>query len=549
MKKKKFLVLFLGFLLIPLGVFAQEVELTSENKFAHDELNYDMQSLVSYDNNDKIDGYLIIDRSIITKYGLDNKVKWQKEMINPDDLKVEEIGSDNSYGITVKGNSDLYIYQTDSAGNVLWKTQWGGNNNEEIAFFTELYDNKGESDGYLLAALTTSTDIAGIDPGLVLFKLDLNGKLLWQHNFLNFDNKFTSYAVNDTFHNFSLNSRSTTLNHNYMDLNKNSVSYECSYDIESKYDIFNMTPSRDKNGNYDGVILVGGGGKEKKREVEPVSWNARKMMADGSSSSVRPAVIMKVDLNCKQVWKQEYGVDNDTAYASVISSKQTDGNYDGYITVGASRSSDLVGDDNADSVSIINKYDLDGNLVWEKKYSVKDSIYNSYLNINENYDINGNFNGFAVVGGYHVCQVENTSSNDENAKYSVKKLADFNPCPTYVVVNKYTYKDYNVKKEETDKGTVEVNTSNAYPGDIIKVKVTPKTGYMVSKIIVKDSLGREIEVDGDSFVMPEGDVTVSVIYARVTNPVTSAVLDIIIFISIIVGLSTILINSKKQEVK
>lgn len=545
MKKKMFLVLFLGLLLLPLGVLAQEVELTSENKFAHDELNYDMQSLVSYDNNNKIDGHLIIDRSIITKYGLDNKVKWQKEMINPDDLKVEGIGSDNSYGITVKGENDLYIYQTDSARDVLWKTQWGGNGVEMFvdAFF--IYDDNGNEDGYLFVCLTNSTDIAGIDPGLVLFKLDLNGKLLWQHNFLNFDNKFTSYAVNDIFRYFDLHGN--TLDHDYASLNKDSEFNRCSYDIESKYDIFNMTPSRDKNGNYDGVILVGGG-KEKKREVEPVSWNARKMKAGGSSSSVRPAVIMKVDLNCKQVWKQEYGVDNDTAYASVISSKQTDGSYDGYITVGASSSSDLIGDSNVESVSVINKYDLDGNLVWKQKYFANNSINNSYLNISENYDINGNFNGFAVVGNSNVCPVENTSSGDKNTKYSVRKLT-MNTCTNYAVVNKYTYKDYNVKKEETDKGTVEVNTSNAYPGDIIKVKVTPKTGYMVSKIIVKDSLGREIEVDGDSFVMPEGDVTVSVIYARVTNPVTSAVLDIIIFISIIVGLSTILINSKKQEVK
>lgn len=547
MKKKKFLVLFLGLLLIPLGVFAQEVELTSENKFAHDELNYDTQSLVSYDNNDKIDGYLIIDRSIITKYGLDNKVKWQKEMINPDDLKVEEIGSDNSYGITVKGENDLYIYRTNSAGDVLWKTQWGGNGVEMFvdAFF--IYDDNENEDGYLFVCLTASTDIAGIDPGFVLFKLDLNGKLLWQHNFLNFDNKFTSYAVNDTFHNFSLNSGTSTLNHNYMDLNKNSDLNECSYDIEHKYGIIYVTPSRDKNGNYDGVILVGGV-KESKREIEPVNWNARKMKTGGSSSSVRPAVIMKVDLNCKQVWKQEYGVDNDTAYASVISSKQTDGSYDGYITVGASSSSDLIGDSNAESVSVINKYDLDGNLVWKQKYLVNNSTYSSYLDINESYDINGDFNGFVVTGSSRVCPVKNTSSGEKNTEYSVRKLT-IDPCTNYAVVNKYTYKDYNVKKEETDKGTVEVNTSNAYPGDIIKVKVTPKTGYMVSKIIVKDSLGREIEVDGDSFVMPEGDVTVSVIYARVTNPVTSAVLDIIIFISIIVGLSTILINGKKQEVK
>ena len=212
--------------------------------------------------------------------------------------------------------------------------------------------------------------------------------------------------------------------------------------------------------------------------------------------------------------------------------------------MGTSNSSDLIDSSETDQIAIINKYDLNGNLVWTKKYLTNNSTI--YFNINENYDLNGNFNGFAVVGSSEVCPVENTSSGDENMKYSVKKLG-YNPCTNYAVVNKYIYKDYNVKKEETDKGTVEVNTSNAYPGDIIKVKVTPKTGYMVSKIIVKDSLGREIEVNGDSFIMPEGDVTVSVIYARVTNPVTSAVLDIIIFISIIVGLSTILINSKKTN--
>lgn len=543
MKRKMFLVLFLGLLLMPLGVFAQEVELTNEDKFKVVSISdSNLFSLISYDNNDKVDGHLIINEGIITKYGLDNKIKWQKEIIYPEDLKVEGIGSDNSYGITVKGSNDLYIYQTDSAGNVLWRTQWGGNGVEMVEDPIFIYDDNGNEDGYLILCLTTSTDIAGIDPGFVLFKLDLNGKLVWQHNFLNLYGE-VGYAVNDILHLFYIDNSNNQLMHSYIDLN-NDMSNECSYGVESGYGILNMTPSRDKNGNFDGVILVGMK-RNVRREVFPVSWNTKKLMAPAATG---PAFIMKVDFNCNKVWENEYGVDNSTTYISAISSKQVDGNYDGYIAVGTSNSSDLIDSSEIKEIAIINKYDLDGNLVWEKKYSVKDSIYNSYLNINENYDINGNFNGFAVVGGSDVCPVENTSSNDESAKYSVKKLVG-SSCTTYVVVNKYTYKDYNVKKEETDKGTVEVNTSNAYPGDIIKVKVTPKTGYMVSKIVVKDSLGREIEVDGDSFVMPEGDVTVSVIYARITNPVTSAVLDIIIFISIIVGLSTILINGKKQEVK
>lgn len=541
MKKKKFLVLFLGLLLIPLGVFAQEVELTSENKFAHDELNYDMQSLVSYDNNDKVDGHLIINRGIITKYGLDNKIKWQKEVIEPENLKGGEISSDNSYGVTVKGNSDLYIYQTDSAGNVLWKTQWGGSGGEEIADASFiLYDDNGNEDGYLFVCLTTSTDIAGIDPGFVLFKLDLNGKLLWQHNYLYvYSDGVSIFSADNIMHIFGIDNSNNQLMHSYTDLNNN-ISNECSYDM-SGYNTNRIIPSRDKNGKIDGAVLVGMKNNVK-REISPVSWNTKKLIARMTG----PAFVMKVDFSCNKVWESEYG--NDAIFTSAILSKQTDEIYDGYITVGNSYSSDMIGDSNAEYVSIINKYDLDGNLVWKQKYLVNNSTYSSYLDINESYDINGNFNGFVVTGSSRVCPVKNTSSGEKNTEYSVRKLT-IDPCTNYAVVNKYTYKDYNVKKEETDKGTVEVNTSNAYPGDIIKVKVTPKTGYMVSKIIVKDSLGREIEVDGDSFVMPEGDVTVSVIYARVTNPVTSAVLDIIIFISIIVGLSTILINGKKQEVK
>ncbi len=543
MKRKMFLVLFLGLLLLPFGVLAQEVELTNENKFkvvSIDDSSIDL--LVSYDNNDKVDGHLIINRGIITKYGLDNKIKWQKEVIEPENLKGGEISSDNSYGVTVKGKNDLYIYQTDSAGNVLWKTQWGGNGSEEIYEAIILYDDNGNEDGYLFACLTTSTDIAGIDPGYVFFKLDLNGKLVWQHNYLYaYGEGVSIFSVDNIMHIFGIDNSNNQLMHSYTDLN-NDMSNECSYDM-SGYNTSRIVPSKDKTGKIDGAILVGM--KDNlKREVSPVSWNAKKLTAKVTG----PAFIMKVDFSCNKVWENEYGVDNSTTYISAISSKQVDGNYDGYITLGRSSSSDLVGDNNTEYVSIINKYDLDGNLVWTQKYLVNKSTYNSYLNINESYDINGNFNGFVVTGSSRVCPVKNTSSGEKNTEYSVRKLT-IDPCTTYAVVNKYTYKDYNVKKEETDKGTVEVNTSNAYPGDIIKIKVTPKTGYMVSKIIVKDSLGREIEVDGDSFVMPEGDVTVSVVYERITNPVTSAVLDIIIFISIIVGLSTILINGKKQEVK
>ena len=46
--------------------------------------------------------------------------------------------------------------------------------------------------------------------------------------------------------------------------------------------------------------------------------------------------------------------------------------------------------------------------------------------------------------------------------------------------------------------------------DTIKVKVTPKEGYVLKKIVVMDEYGKEIEVTNNgTFIMPEGKVTVT----------------------------------------
>lgn len=540
MKKKLVLILFLSLLLMPFRTQAQEVELTNEDKFEVNFLDGDSLAITSYDDNNKADGHLIINNDIVTKYGLNNKIIWQKE-IDVSDIDGKYITPDNDYGLTVKGSADMYIYKVDANGNILWKAQWGGNKEDGLEPITITYDEKGNANGYLFIGFTTSTDLTGIEPGYVMVKFDMNGKLVWQRNFdesLNRD--ATIFSLNNTFYGYQYNGSAISLQSiENIDSDANTI---CSYTMPNNYNFAKIVPSKNKNGEVDGAIVVGNINNVKKRTMSLMSL---KKVQDQKMSKNNffpfdegPAFIIKIDLKCNKVWEQQYGTDNKNAYYSALPSKQVDGTYDGYIAVGTSNSSDLIDSSEIDQIAIINKYDLNGNLVWTKKYLTDYATI--YLNINENYDLNGNFNGYFVMGA----SAKNCTGKKE---ISLKQIHQPSSCPIYLITNKYTYKDYNVKKEETDKGTVEVNTSNAYPGDVIKVKATPKDGYMVSKIIVKDSLGREIEVNGDSFIMPEGDVTVSVIYARVTNPVTSAVLDIIIFISIIVGLSTILINSKKTN--
>lgn len=540
MKKKLFLILFLSLLLMPFKALAQEVELTNENKFEVNFLDVDSLAITSYDDNNKADGHLIINGGIVTKYGLNNKIIWQKEM-ETSDIKSEYITPDNAYGLTVKGSVDMYIYKVDTSGNTLWKTQWGGNKEDSLDSVIAIYDEKGNKNGYLFIGMTTSTDLTGIEPGYVMVKFDMNGKLVWQRNLNESLERDTAvFPLNNTIYGYHYNGSVISLESaEILDSDTNTI---CSYTMPNNYNFAQIVPSKNKNGEVDGAIVVGNINNVKKRTMSLMSLKKIQVQKMSKSNSFLfdegPAFIIKIDLKCNKVWEQQYGTDNKNAYYSALPSKQVDGTYDGYIAVGTSNSSDLIDSSEIAQIAIINKYDLNGNLVWTKKYLT--DYATMYLNINENYDLNGNFNGYFAMGASSGCE-------SRKREVSLKQINQPSSCPIYLITNKYTYKDYNVKKEETDKGTVEVNTANAYPGDIIKVKATPKDGYMVSKIIVKDSLGREIEVNGDSFIMPEGDVTVSVIYARVTNPVTSAVLDIIIFISIIVGLSTILINSKKAS--
>lgn len=538
MKKKLVLILFLSLLLMPFRTLAQEVELTNEDKFEVNLLDNDSFAITSYDDNNKVDGHLIINDGIMTKYGLNNKIIWQKES-DMSDIDGKYITPDNAYGLTVKGSTDMYIYKVDTNGNTLWKTQWGGNKEDALEPMSVTYDEKGNENGYLFIGLTTSTDLTGIEPGYVMVKFDMNGKLVWQHNLdESLKRNTAAFSLNNTIYGYQYNGSAILLQSiENIDSDVNTI---CSYTMPNNYKFAKIVPSKNKNGEVDGAIVVGNINNVKKRTMSLMSLKKAQDQKMSKNNffpfDEEPAFIIKIDLKCNKVWEQQYGTDNKNAYYSALPSKQVDGTYDGYIAVGTSNSSDLIDSSEIDRLAIINKYDLNGNLVWTKKYLTDYATI--YLNINENYDLNGNFNGYFVMGA---------SAKDCTGKKEISLKQNDQSCPIYLITNKYTYKDYNIKKEETDKGTVEVNIANAYPGDLIKVKATPKTGYMVSKIIVKDSLGREIEVNGDSFIMPEGDVTVSVIYARVTNPVTSAVLDIIIFISIIVGLSTILINSKKAS--
>ena len=97
---------------------------------------------------------------------------------------------------------------------------------------------------------------------------------------------------------------------------------------------------------------------------------------------------------------------------------------------------------------------------------------------------------------------------------------------------------FSIDKKTDGNGTVEV-IEQSKSGDKITYKITPKDGYKLDKIVIKDSNGNLIEVKDNEFIMPSSNVSIEAIFV-VDNPNTST--NIYISISIlllIIGILTI----------
>ena len=165
------------------------------------------------------------------------------------------------------------------------------------------------------------------------------------------------------------------------------------------------------------------------------------------------------------------------------------------------------------------RYDLDGNLI--EKIS-NDSI-TSYYYAMESFNENNKFNGYVVLG------------KDANNK---------------TFISKYIYPSFEIKTDFSDFGTINVD-KDAIPGTLVSVSVVVKEGYSLDRIIVKDEAGKEIKVNSDgTFIMPEGKITVSAIYKRVTNPDTVSAAYMVLGVVLLIAVGSLIVirqNNKKNN--
>ena len=501
-KRNIFILLVLvGVLVLPRSVQALDLKLTYNEtwKDCFDQVIV----FPSYDNDGDIDGYLYSTNKGITKQDLNNKIVYENKTSNASNVDVTTIESSNSDGYVVKGETDILITGYDDNDNVIFKKQYGGNGIDADAGTINSYDNNGVLDGYLISFITTSSDL-GTKQGFVVLKINLDGDIVWTKNF-NEELRFEAliYVKNQSIHAIGVTNNTKLAS---KDLFANNVVWEKDTGIE----INNINYSYDKNGIIDGFIVVG----------------------NGENGADYVGTLIKYDLDGNEVFRSKYDKTNmNSFYNDVISSYLPDGSYDGYIVTGSTECV-MRGIECSRSTFLV-KYDFNGNKTYEKIYSTTNKINFRIIN---NFDNARRQNGYLLYSlGYYKPDMRKN------------EVATLDLSCRDLVTAKYTYDIFPVAKEKADGGTISVKT-DAYPGELVKVKVAVKEGYTLARIIVKDENGKEIEVNSDgTFVMPEGKVTVSAIYKRLSNPDTVSAAYMVLGVVLLIAVGSLIVVKQRNK--
>ena len=83
------------------------------------------------------------------------------------------------------------------------------------------------------------------------------------------------------------------------------------------------------------------------------------------------------------------------------------------------------------------------------------------------------------------------------------------PASKVIVTATFKLSTYGITITAPTNGTVKANVSKAKMGDEVTLTITPKSGYELEKLTVKDAAGKEVVVADNKFTMPASNVTVT----------------------------------------
>ncbi|MCL2131977.1 MAG: hypothetical protein FWH36_05955, partial [Lentimicrobiaceae bacterium] len=107
-------------------------------------------------------------------------------------------GSGNLVGLTGRGGLDAIIVKYDNSGNVVWKKNFGGNNNDYYYSVTEVSDGI-VAVGHSYPGSFENGDLAGIagkgNDDAIIVKYDNAGNVVWKKNFGGNANDYFRYVT------------------------------------------------------------------------------------------------------------------------------------------------------------------------------------------------------------------------------------------------------------------------------------------------------------------------------------------------------------------
>ena len=109
--------------------------------------------------------------------------------------------------------------------------------------------------------------------------------------------------------------------------------------------------------------------------------------------------------------------------------------------------------------------------------------------------------------GYELDQL--TVKNASGKKVTVSDNQFAMPASKVTVTATFKLSTYGITVAKPTNGTVKTDVSKAKMGDTVNLTITPKSGYELEKLVVKDADGKEVAVAGNKFMMPASKVNIT----------------------------------------
>ena len=486
LKKFNMLILFvLCFLFVGTVSAMPYSEVFKSDKFSNNDSDKIYEVTNAYKDNGVIDGYIAVGTSstgkvsngLVVKYDSDfNIIKSVSYDCNCAFSTIipsySKDGIVDGYVVTSNLGESVLLIKYDLNLEVVSRVS---NDGSEVALNSVdySYDENGNVDGYIYLAEVFSFSTYSVDALVYKYDLDLN--LIWKNSIASYyadaysgvvssykDGKIDGYILTG----YTFNSSATEFVQK-IDLSGNVVWTKNIVLKDSKYSVTDLSLAYDGNKPI-AIIAVA---KTSNISVDTEYGVVARISFDGELESVKEMTNLV-----------------NSGFEQIIPNKNEKGVVNGYIIAGYTDFKSYKED--AKSLLML---EVDNEL--NVKWSNAAEGFRYYKDVIYSYDKNGILDGLFTIS----CPGSGLNEKELAIKYQIKK--------------------YNIKVNGIN-GSVSSSLEISKEGETITFESTGNSGYVLDSIKVVTVSGIEIEVTNNSFVMPNEDVSIEVVYKLVENSET-----------------------------